>query len=69
MVKTSNQQKYCEENQTQRQEQILKHDIQVFLCKNKKELSKKYGTELLRNILRGNIIKGDINFLEVKASA
>ena len=35
----------------------LKRNIQLFACKNEAEL-KKFGPELLRNILRGNVIKG-----------
>jgi predicted nucleotidyltransferase len=42
----------------------LHRDIQVFICKNLKEL-KKLGKGLIRNIIKGDIIKGDIQFLKV----
>jgi len=47
---------------------ILKKEIQLFTCKNKGEVQKLSG-ELLKNIIKGEIIKGDIDFIEVKASA
>ncbi|MCK5630809.1 MAG: nucleotidyltransferase domain-containing protein [Nanoarchaeota archaeon] len=37
----------------------LHHDIQLFVSQNKKEL-KKMGSALLRNIIKGDLIKGDI---------
>lgn len=40
-------------------ESELHRDIQVFIGRNKKEI-KKFGTSLLRNIIKGNIIKGDL---------
>lgn len=42
----------------------LHREIQTFVCKNKKQL-KKFGPRLIRNILRGDLIKGDLRFLEV----
>ena len=49
-------------------ERLLNREIQVFTCKNKGEL-KKLNNMLIRNIVKGDLIKGDINFLEVSASA
>ncbi|MDD3175895.1 MAG: nucleotidyltransferase domain-containing protein, partial [Candidatus Nanoarchaeia archaeon] len=46
-------------------ESRLKHEIQIFNFKNKTEL-KKIPKELLQNIICGNILKGNLNFLEVK---
>ena len=43
----------------------LHRDIQVFICENNKELAK-YGEGLIKNIIKGNLIKGDLDFLEVK---
>ncbi len=40
-------------------ERILHYDIQLFTSKNKKELTR-LGAGLLRTIIRGNLIKGDI---------
>jgi len=51
-----------------RYELKLRRDIQVFACKNIKELTK-FGKGLIRNIIKGDIIKGDIQFLEVMPSA
>ncbi len=48
-------------------EKILNHKIQLFSFKNKSSL-KKIPKELLQNIVKGNIISGDLNFLEVKIS-
>ena len=39
----------------------LHKEIQVFICKNKDDLIK-LGSGLLRNIIKGNIIKGNIDF-------
>ena len=46
----------------------LHRDIQVFACKNKNELNK-LGVGLIRNIIKGDIIKGDIDFIEVGMNA
>ncbi len=46
----------------------LHRDIQLFICKNKNEL-KKLGNGLIRNVIKGNIIKGNIDFIEVNISA
>lgn len=48
-------------------EKILGREIQIFLFKNKTEL-KKINKELLTNIIKGDIIKGDTNFLQVAIS-
>ena len=40
-------------------ESRLKRDIQLFSCKNTKEL-KRFGSRLIRNILRGDVVKGYI---------
>lgn len=49
-------------------ESILKREIQLFNIVNKKEL-KKFNPHLLKNILKGELISGNHNFLEVKVSA
>ena len=46
----------------------LHHDIQVFICKNQDELAK-FGAGLIKNIIKGNIIKGDISFVKVGINA
>ena len=51
-----------------RYELKLKKDIQLFTCKNKKDL-KKLGPGLIQNIIQGNIIKGNLDFLKVKINA
>ncbi len=45
----------------------LKRDIQVFTAKNRKDLSR-IGKDLLKNILNGYLVKGDLNFVEVKSA-
>lgn len=45
----------------------LRRDIQLFVCKNHDELSK-YGSGLIKNIIKGNLIKGDLDFIKVNAS-
>lgn len=42
----------------------LNRDIQLFEVQTKKQI-KKLGSRLMKNILRGNVIKGDLSFLEV----
>ena len=49
-------------------EKKLHRDIEVFSCKNTKQLNK-FGVALIRNIIKGNIVKGDIKFLEVMPHA
>lgn len=46
----------------------LHRDVQLFICKNKKEL-KKYSIGLIRNIIKGNLIKGNLDFIEVGINA
>ena len=46
----------------------LHRDIQLFICKDQKEL-KRFGKGLIRNIIQGDIIKGNIRFLEVGLNA
>ena len=42
----------------------LHRDLQLFICQSKEEL-KKLGKGLIKNIIRGNIIKGNLDFIEV----
>ena len=46
----------------------LHRDIQLFICKNKEELSK-LGNGLIRNIIKGNLLKCNLDFVEVSANA
>ncbi|MDP3918324.1 MAG: nucleotidyltransferase domain-containing protein [Nanoarchaeota archaeon] len=46
----------------------LHKDIQLFICKNKKDL-RKLGNGVIKNIIKGNIIKGNLDFVEVKINA
>jgi predicted nucleotidyltransferase len=46
----------------------LHRDIQVFACKDKSEI-KKLGEGLIRNIIKGDLIKGDLGFVEVGMNA
>ena len=46
----------------------LHKNIQLFICQNKEELSK-LGKGLIRNILKGNLIKGNLDFVEVNVNA
>lgn len=46
----------------------LNRDIQLFACKNKKDL-KKFGVGFVKNILKGDLIKGDLSFLKVSLNA
>lgn len=48
---------------TGKYEMKLHRDIQLFICKDQKEL-KKFGKGLIRNIIQGDIIKGNIRFFE-----
>ena len=49
-------------------EKILHRPMQVFTCKNQGQL-KRFNKDLLINILGGDLIKGDLSFVEVKAHA
>ena len=46
----------------------LQRDIQVFTCHNPKDLHT-LGEGLIKNIIKGNIIKGDIDFVKVQINA
>ncbi|MBI3032166.1 nucleotidyltransferase domain-containing protein [Candidatus Woesearchaeota archaeon] len=46
----------------------LHHEIQLFICQTKKELIK-LGIGLVKNIIKGNIIKGNIDFVKVNINA
>lgn len=48
----------------QRYQRKLHRPIQVFTCQNKDEL-KKLGNDLIRNIVKGYILKGDVDFIRV----
>ncbi|MBI5392714.1 nucleotidyltransferase domain-containing protein [Candidatus Woesearchaeota archaeon] len=43
----------------------LGREIQLFICKDEEQLQK-YNSALLRNIIEGYLIKGDLQFIEVK---
>ena len=49
-------------------EKKLHREIQVFTAQTKKDL-KKFGPALIQNILKGYIVKGDLNFFEVRLYA
>ena len=46
----------------------LHRDIQLVICQNKKELSK-LGDGLIRNIIKGNLLKGNLDFVDVIVNA
>ena len=46
----------------------LKRDVQLFVCRNKEELSK-LGDGLIKNIIKGDLIKGNIDFIKVGINA
>ena len=46
----------------------LHKDIQLFVCNTKKELTR-FGAGLIRNIIKGNLIKGNIDFIKVDVNA
>lgn len=46
----------------------LHRNIQLFITNSKKEL-KKLGSGLIRNIIKGNLIKGDLDFIKVIINA
>ncbi len=46
----------------------LHRDIQLFICQDKEDLAK-LGFGLIRNIIKGNLIKGDLDFIEVEINA
>lgn len=49
-------------------EMKLHRNIQLFVCESKEELGK-LGEGLIKNIITGNLIKGDLDFLKVKVNA
>jgi predicted nucleotidyltransferase len=54
----------CDSFKIAKFEDILKRDIQIFVAKNKNDLEK-LGDGLINNIIKGNLIKGDIDFVKV----
>jgi predicted nucleotidyltransferase len=46
-------------------EKILNREIQLFSCNNIREL-RKFPEKLLRNVIKGIIIKGNIDFIRVR---
>lgn len=46
----------------------LNRDIQLFICQNPQELSK-LGKGLIKHIIKGNLIKGNLDFIEVVVNA
>lgn len=46
----------------------LGRDVHLFVCQNNEEL-KRLGAGLIRNILQGNVIKGNLDFIKVSVSA
>lgn len=46
----------------------LHRNIQLFICQNKEELAK-LGKGLIKNIIKGNLIKGNLDFMEVRINA
>jgi len=46
----------------------LHRDIQLFICQNKKDLAK-LGKRLVKNIIEGNLIKGNLDFIKVGINA
>jgi len=49
-------------------EQKLGRDVQLFICRSKKDLQA-MGEGLIRNIIKGNLVKGDIDFVKVGVNA
>ncbi len=49
-------------------ESRLHRDIQLFVCKNKGDLSR-LGEGLIKNIITGSLVKGDLDFLKVNVNA
>lgn len=46
----------------------LHREIELFICQNKQELAR-LSNGLLRNIIKGNVIKGSLDFIEVGVDA
>jgi predicted nucleotidyltransferase len=49
-------------------EMKLGREIQVFICKNREDL-RKYGGGLMKNVIKGDLIKGELDFLKVEINA
>jgi predicted nucleotidyltransferase len=49
-------------------EMKLHKNIQLFICRDKEELAK-MGLGLIKSIVKGNIIKGDLDFVKVSVNA
>ncbi len=49
-------------------ELALHHDIQLFICPNKKDL-KRFDQGLIKNIVQGSILKGKLDFVKVISNA
>ena len=46
----------------------LEREIQLFICRDKTDLQK-LGVGLIKNIIKGNLIKGDLDFIKVELNA
>ena len=46
----------------------LRREIQVFVCKDAGDLNK-FGAGLVRNIIKGNLIKGNLDFVRIESNA
>lgn len=46
----------------------LHRDVQLFICPNQQEL-RKFGPGLIKGIIKGNLIKGDMDFVKVGVNA
>jgi predicted nucleotidyltransferase len=49
-------------------EMILHREIQLFIAKSEEEL-RKFSGNLIRNIIKGNLIKGNLDFIKVEINA
>jgi len=49
-------------------ESKLHREIQLFICQDKDELGK-LGAGLIRNIIKGSLVKGDLDFIKVNVNA
>src|SRR3989344_3341934 len=46
----------------------LKRDVQLFICQNNQELAK-FGKGLIKSVIKGDLIKGELDFIEVVVRA
>jgi len=53
---------------TAKYESLLHREIQLFICNSNKEIGR-LGEGLIRNIIKGNLIKGELDFIKVGTSA